>query len=390
LGADYVKDNYYNYGAAAGDVSGGTGQGNVNTPIHNAVVGDKINYYNEDYVSSGGAFAQAEYSKKNLTVFTTVSASDLGLKRTDFFNYLNSDPNRTSPSVNFFTYQAKAGANYNINSQMNIFANIGYLTKPPYYGNVFEDYTNIINKSAITEKSFSYELGYGYKTSSFSANLNLYRTSYMDKAQVDQVTDPNTGQLYEINISGLNEMHQGAELELKYRPIKEIILGGTLSLGDWYYSSNSGPAAAYDNTGALVVGSSRPSVPIKGLKLGDAAQTTAAVIADFYVLPQLKVGSIFNYWGNYTAYVPFTDIPSANIQPYKIPDYATWDLNASLKFKMAGFDAILSGTVNNLLNTKFISDASDDGPKGVFGQASTVGVYYGLGRTFTTGLKIKF
>jgi iron complex outermembrane recepter protein len=392
LGANYVSYNYNNFGAAPGNLGGGSAEGNINQPIDNVVVGGKINYYNEDYVSSGGLFAQAEYAKKDFTAFVTLSGSDQSIKRADFFNYLNSDPAQTSPSVNYLTYQAKVGANYNINSQMNVFANIGYLTKPPYYGNIFEGYTNQINKNAVTEKSFSYELGYGYKTSTFSANLNLYRTSYMDRAEEDPAYTSTAE--YTINISGVNELHQGAELELKYKPIKEILLGGSLSLGDWYYSSNSGPAYAYDNTGAVV--SSKPSVALKGLKLGDAAQTTFAGIAEFYLVKDLKFGAIFNYWGNYTAYVPFTDIPnSGNIQPYKIPNFATWDLSASLHFKMAGFDSELIGTINNLLNTKYISDAEDTGGSNgsagtAFGQAGNVLVYYGLGRTFTTGLKVKF
>ncbi len=42
------------------NVSGG---GDINNPTHLAVVGDKIGYYNKDWVQSEGAFAQAEYSK---------------------------------------------------------------------------------------------------------------------------------------------------------------------------------------------------------------------------------------------------------------------------------------------------------------------------------------
>jgi iron complex outermembrane receptor protein len=54
---------------------------------------------------------------------------------------------------------------------------------------------------------------------------------------------------------------------------------------------------------------------------------------------------------------------------------------------MAGFDASLIATVDNLLNTKYISDAEDTYAQGL---ASNVNVYYGLGRVFTTGLKVKF
>jgi outer membrane receptor for ferrienterochelin and colicin len=348
-------------------------------------VGDKISYYNVDYVESAGAFAQAEYTKKNFTAVITLSGTESADKRTDYFNYLNNDPNQTTPYVNFFTYQAKGGLNYNLTSQMNIFANVGYLTKPPYFGNVFEDYTNQINKNTVNEKLFSYELGYGYKTKEFSAKINLYRTSYMDRSFSSSYQDPTTNALYSANISGVSELHQGAELELKYRPLRQIDIGGMLSLGDWYYNSNAGPATAYNNQNQ-VVGTIK-EVYLNGMKIGDAAQTTAAGFADFYIVPQFKVGVIYNYYGNYTSYVPFQNITSPDLHPYKIPDYSVWALNGVWKFKMAGFDASLIGTVNNLLNTKYISDSEDYYGKG---QASGVDVYYGLGRIFTTGLKVKF
>jgi iron complex outermembrane receptor protein len=380
LGADYVEFNF------SGTPALGSAGGNINNPIYHAVVGDKIYYYNKDYVESGGVFAQAEYSKKDLTAFVTLSGSENADKRVDYFTYLNSDPNQTSPWVNFTTIQAKTGANYNINSEMNIFANIGYLTKPPYFGNVFENFTNQINKSAINEKLFSYELGYGYKISGFSVNLNLYRTSYMDRAFASTYADQATNQLYTANISGVGELHQGAELELKYRPVKEILIGGMLSLGDWYYNSNAGPVTVFNNQHAVVA--TVPEVDLKGEKVGGAAQTTAAAFADFTVVPQLKIGVTWNFYGNYTSFVPFQNYTSPGIQPYKIPDFSLWSLNGVFKFKMAGFDSELIATVNNLLNTKYISDAEEDGP--TFGQPSDAVVYYGLGRIFTTGLKVKF
>jgi len=379
LGADYALYNYY------GNPALGTSGGNINNPIDRAVVGDKIYFYNKDFVQSEGAFAQAEYSKDDFTAFVTLSGSENGDKRMDYFNYLNSDPNQTTPYVNFFTYQAKIGANYNINSQMNVFANIGYLTKPPYFGNVFEDFTNQINKQAVNEKLFSYELGWGYKISGFSAKVNLYRTQYSDRAFATPYPDPVTGQIYSVNLSGVDELHQGAELELRYRPLREISVGGMLSLGDWYYNKNAGPATVF-NTQNQPVGTVK-EVLLNGMKVGDAAQTTAAAFMDVYVMPQIKIGVTWNYYGNYTAFVPFQNITSAGLHPYIIPNYSLWALNGVWKFKMAGFDSELIATVNNLLNTKYIADAED---YSATGQASDATVYYGLGRVFTTGLKVKF
>jgi iron complex outermembrane receptor protein len=380
LGANYVLDQY------GGSAAQGTAGGNINDPTHLAVVGDKISYYNEDYVESESAFAQAEYSKKNFTAFVTLTGADNGQKRSDFFNYLNSDPLQTTPYVFYSSYQAKGGANYNINSQMNLYANIGYLTKPPYYETVFENFTNQINKGAVDEKLFSYELGYGFKTSQFTAKVDLYRTAYKDRTDNSSFYDAVTNQLYSANVTGVDELHQGAEIVLQWRPIKELMFRGMASLGDYHYTNNPGPVQVYDSQ-EKPVGQPIPKIYLDNEKIGDAPQTTASLSTDITLLPQLTVGATYNFFGNYTANVPFQDYTQANLHPYKVPDYSLLALNGVWRFKMAGFDASLIGTVTNLLNSKYISDATDNGATGL---ASNAEVYYGLGRVFTTGLKVKF
>lgn len=368
LGADYALD-----------------QADVNTPNHRALVGDKVGYYNRDFVESGGVFAQAEYSKKDFSLFITLSGSGEGDKRADYFTYLNSDPTQTSGWQRFFTYQAKTGANYNINDHMNVFANIGYMTKPPYFDNVFEKFTNQVNDKTIPEKLFSYELGYGYKTAGFGAKLNLYRTSYMDKSFSNSYTDIATNQLFGVNISGVNELHQGVELELNSRPSRLVDLRGMLSIGDWYYTSNAGPATAY-NAQHQAIGTLK-EVYLKNLKVGNAAQTTGSLGAEINLLHDLKIGADYFYYGNYHSYFLFTNLTKPGLNPWVIPNYSIWNLNAVFKFKIAGLNSLLIGNVQNLLDTKYISDSFDTYASG---DPNQVLVYYGLGRTFTTTLKINF
>jgi len=388
LGADYVLNKYTANPAA------GTGGGDINNPVHRAVVGDKIAYYNKDYVNTEAAFVQAEYSKNSkFSAFITLSGSGNNDKRKDYFNYLNSDPNQTSRWVSFFTYQAKGGANYNINSEMNVFANVGFITKPPFFGTVYQNFTNQINTGAVSEKLLSYELGYGYKISTFSAKLNVYRTNYKDETLTSNYFDNTTNQIYTVNVTGVAEIHQGVELELKYRPIKEISLQGMVSVGDYYYSQNAGPASVYNSSQTLI--GTVNQVLLKNQKVGDAPQTTAGFNLEVSVLPQLKLGATYNYFANYTSNFTFSNLTQANLtkygltsfHPYALPDYSLLSLNAVLKFKIAGLDGSFIGTVNNVANTKYISDALD---ANALGQASGLSVYYGLGRTFTTGVKIKF
>jgi outer membrane receptor for Fe3+-dicitrate len=213
----------------------------------------------------------------------------------------------------------------------------------------------------------------------------LYRTSYTDRAFASTFPDPATQALYTANISGVGELHQGAEVEIKYRPAKEVVIGGSVSLGDFHYTNNAGPVVVFNSQQKAI--DTVKTVYLKGEKVGDVAQTTMAAFADIYVVPQLKIGVIVNFYGNYTSYVPFQNYTSPNLTPYIVPNFATWDLNGVFKFKMAGFNAELLATVNNLLNTKYIADSEDYNGKGL---ASGVDVYYGLGRVFTTGLKVKF
>ncbi|WP_158796894.1 TonB-dependent receptor domain-containing protein [Pedobacter sp. L105] len=379
LGADYVLDKY------KGSAALGTSGGDINNPLHRAVVGDKIDYYNKDYVASGGAFMQTEYSKKDFSVFVTLSGTGSGDKRTDLFNYLNSDPNQSSRYVNFFTYQAKGGANYNLNSQMNLFANVGYITKPPYFDNVFEKFTNKINDGTVPEKLLSYELGYGFKSSMFTAKLNLYRTLYKDESFSNSYSDATTLQLYSVNITGVTEMHQGAELELKLRPVKDVTIGGMLSVGDWYYTKDAGPATVYNNQQQVVTTLNK--VYLKDIKVGDAPQTTAALSLDVNVMPQLKLGANYFYTANYTSNFLFTNLTIPGLTPYKIPNNSLVNLNAVFRFKIAGLDASFIANVMNVFNRKYISDGYD---ANATGQAANINAYYGIGRTFTTGLKIKF
>jgi len=364
-------------------------------PTQHSYTGDKFGFYNVDDIISGGAYGQAEYSKDNLTAFVTASGTDSRYQRNDYYTYKNGDPLQHSPWVNFFTYQAKGGANYNINDQMNVFANVGYITKPPYFDAVFVNFTDFVNKNTVTEKLFSYELGYGFKASGFSANLNFYRSNYMDRAFTQAVTDPTTNIQYAINIQGVNEMHQGGELEFKYRPVKEVTLKGSVSIGDWYYTNDTGPVSAF-NDQQQQVGATKASIPLKGMKIGDAPQTQGYFGLDLDVLPELRIGGDYFYYGNYTADYNFYLVNAPGLHPYKIPNYNLFNLNAVFKFKLAGLDASLIGNVVNVLDTKYFSDALDGGSASSTtgtapnGNPNNVTAYYGYGRHFSTTLKVKF
>jgi iron complex outermembrane receptor protein len=403
FGSSYIQDTY--------TVKSGVATGNINNPNNQASFGQK---FNNDYtydVLSEGAYAQAEYNKNNFTAFLTVSGSNTSNRRIDYFNY--TPGNQDSKWVNFLGYQAKGGANYNIDAQNNIYANIGYIQRAPLVGSLYLNKNNTVNTGAVPEKLFDYELGYGFTSAQFSADVNAFRTSYRDRSQVFSLQDPNNSNnpVY-ANVSGLNEMHEGIEANAKYRPVQGVVLGGMLSVGDNYYTSNTGAAQITTEDGSATKNIS--SLLLKGLKIGDpgssvtggpsatSAQTTAGGTLDVKVLSQVTLGAEYLYYCNYYAAYNPSKITFQGYQPYKIPNVGTLDLDVVFHFKMAGFDAEFVGNVYNVLGTKYISDAYESNPTqgattaarigGIpaTGTVPTIGVNYGAPRFYMTTLKINF
>ena len=142
----------------------------------------------DGYAMSEGVFAQAEYNKDKLSAFLAGSISNTGYWRYDRFYY--DKQHAESETVNFIGYTVKGGANYNLNEYHNVFANVGYISRAPFFsGGAFlqSATSNATNPDAVNEKIFSFELGYGFRSPYFTANLNVYHTQWFDKTNAASV-----------------------------------------------------------------------------------------------------------------------------------------------------------------------------------------------------------
>ncbi len=376
LGAEYVLNS-----------------GNVNNPNFRAQNGDKIGFYNDGIVGWGGGFLQAEYKTGPLAAFVSLAASNTSYKRIDYFRYLESDPLRESERVNFFGYQAKGGANYNLNENHNVFANIGYFEKAPFFNAVFINNQNIPNVNAENEKILSYELGYGYRSSKLSGNVNLYRTTWKDRSFTRSIPGQDGTPVY-ANLLGVDALHQGIEVDFRYEPIRRVALTGMVSVGDWTWLNNLDQVEVFDQNQTRV-GTVGP-ITMAGLKVGDAPQTTAALGLDINLTDDFKIGADYNYYANFHSdFNPTALQENRANDPWKVPNYSLLDLTGVFKFKFAGLNASLIGNVNNVFDTEYISDALSNYTRATSDQpyvsnASNTWVYFGTGRSWTTTLRINF
>jgi outer membrane cobalamin receptor len=318
---------------------------NYNQPLK---VGDTYFRDYEGSVVRGGLFAQLEYSKNDLSAFLSTAVSNTTYGRKDFINYAPSDPNRESEKADFLGYSAKGGANYNLDDTNNVFANIGYFSKAPFLtGNVFlSKVSTELNADAINEKVFSAELGYGYRSSSFSANVNVYRTSWLDKSYAGSIQHPTIqGERLEYNIAGLDALHQGIELDFSYNLTDDLRITGMASLGDWKWVSDAS-GEIVDESGAS---EGTKEVFIKDLKVSDAAQTTFALGINYNLLPKTTIALDYNYAGDIYAKYDITrrDDDTYREDSWKMPNYNLLDLNLVHGFNIGDFDAKLTANMNN-------------------------------------------
>ena len=104
---------------------------------------------------------------------------------------------------------------------------------------------------------------------------------------------------YYMNMTGVNALHKGIELDVKITPLSWLELTGMFSLGDWKWDSNA-TGYAYDAHGnaltsegtTTTVGAAdhaNAKINLKGVRVGGSAQTTAAIGATFKIGKSIRV-----------------------------------------------------------------------------------------------------
>ena len=360
---------------------------NVNNPNAALSVGDKMGYNNDGEVGWLGFFGQLEYGIDNFNAFVSTSVQKTSYQRIEYFLYdLSTEAGRdlaTSDKINLNGYSIKGGANFKLDDVQNVFANIGYFERPAIFTAVFNGYNNTkINADAENEKVFSMELGYGLRGEKLAANVNLYRTQWNDRTFTRNIraTEPGAED-YTANLLGVNALHQGVEFDFTYKHSAKLNFTGMLSLGDWKWDNDLDNVPVFDENQNEV---DRISLPIQGLRVSDAAQTTAALGMLYKFWDRTSLTLDYNYFADLYARIDVLDYANASTRPtdsWKAPNYSTMDASLRHGFKLGEFDTTLTFRVNNLFDTEYIADAID---------ASDPLVYFGFGRTFSLSAKIKF
>ncbi|MFD0834540.1 TonB-dependent receptor [Mariniflexile aquimaris] len=358
--------------------------------FHNTPRSQRIGYDNPENIRYIGGFGQLEYAKDNLSAFVQGAYSTQSNQRFDYFNYVKG--NEKSEKVTNDGYNVKAGANYNINEQHNVFVNAGHYSRQPYQDNMFLNFRNVVNPLLTNEKITGFEGGYGFRGNTFAANVNVYHTTWADRVVSGSLS---TGDGF-YQYQGVTQLHQGVEIDFTYKPTSELMFKGFASFGDWKYDGNASQTVYDDNQNVVAEGD---PLYLDGTKVGDAAQTSYGLGGRYEFLKGFSIDADwYSYDDLYAAFAPTdSEFSTANNRgSVKLPSYSLLDAGLTYDWRINdNYGLVLRLNVNNVLDEEYIAESltnihAGTGDATYKGVSTSNQVYFGYGRTWNFSMRLKF
>ncbi|MGR3812065.1 TonB-dependent receptor [Jiulongibacter sp. NS-SX5] len=361
------------------------------SPFNNTGLnGPKIDYYNIGYVGWQGVNGLLEYTNSRITAVVQAGASNQSFQREDLFDQPQLP---LSEKKNVGGGYVKGGANFNITSKSNVFFNAGFISRQPNFDAVFPNFANYVNEDLQNETIQSLELGYGFIGDNLTLNINAYSTNwgnrFISRSLFNSQGDAGTAQFSDIDVR-----HNGIEVEALYKPTDKLSVQAMASLGDWRYTKDFNAQIFDANQQPIGEG----TLYLKDAKVGDAAQTTAALNVDYKVAKALSVDLGYRFVDGLYADYSIADSQFANPDndgALKLPSYSLVDAGVTARFDLFGNEASIRLNVNNLFDTLYISE-SETNIQAESGSATWNGidvrnsVWFGFGRTWNTSLRYRF
>ena len=286
-------------------------------------------------------------------------------------------------------FTVKSGVNYNLNEFSNVFVNFGYLSKATRFNNVIAQ-NNTFLERIENEIVKAAEIGYTYQRSKFAINLNAYYTRWDNKPVQpirERDVDENNFTGY---ISGIYALHKGVEMDFVYKPLKNLEIQGLASIGDWQWDSEA-EVYFYDESGEYAY---TYSFDASGIHVGDAAQTQFAGSIRYEPIDRFYLKGKFTMFERYYSDFNPSSLKTESTESWMIPEYSLLDFHIGYRFYIADYSIAWSFNLLNAMNEIYISDATNNDTYNDYIEedfdAKSATVFFGMGRRFTTSVKLSF
>jgi iron complex outermembrane receptor protein len=403
--------------------------------------GDKIDYHNDAFVQWGGLFGQVEYKKNKWKSFASLSVARTGYRRVDYFlpkvievdgeqiavgyeligntHILTPDTvvhngqiyTPESEGLEFQntgwtwrnTFTVKTGVKYEISRSSGVFVNVGYLDKAPLFNQVYNTANELLN-NIENEKIRSAEAGWNFQHKVVAANVNVYYTKWKNKPYTNGLNVPNPidpTETISTNVQGMGARHMGVELDFALKVTKKLTIEGLMSIGDWIWTTGD-TLDIFDDNGNRVFNLNGTPYTVaydaKGVHVNDAAQIQWGGMIRYDITKSSYIKTRYTWFDkNYARFDPFSlNGANAGRDSWQLPSYGSLELHLGGSFKVKTVQIEVRGSVFNLLNDRFITDAFNNDANGLYNQddngfdVNSATVHFGQPRWFNLSTTITF
>ena len=365
-------------------------------------LGDIIAYHNETTVDWLGGFVQGAYASGPLSAYGMGGVSSIAYTYQDHFTVAD----EVIEADAIITTQFKGGAMYDITDGISVFGNFGIVEKPPIMDNVIY-FDGTVASDPANEKFVSSEAGVSYSSGLGAVKVSAYSTDWKDRNLTKSVTSGqgSSGDTDVIFLTGINQKHQGVEVEASTEVLDILRLDAIVSVGTWKFDGDADGNYQEDefNEDGQVIGQTTTpyTYALDGLFVGDQPQTSLALVGTVTPVKGLKLQAVYNqYDDNYSDWSPGareydgSDEDADREQVWEAPGYSKVDLHASYALPISGYDVSLFGHVFNATDAVFVQDAVDHSQYNSYGSkthaAHNAEVFLGTPRYFNVGIAVSF
>ena len=365
-------------------------------------LGDIIAYHNETTVDWLGGFLQGSYSSGPLSAYGMAGVSQIAYTYQDHFTVAD----EVIEADAIITTQFKGGVMYDVADNISVFGNFGIVEKPPIMDNVIY-FDGTVASDPANERFISTEAGVNYSAGNVAVKVSAYSTDWKDRNLTKSVIggQGSSGDTDVIFLSGINQRHQGVEIEASTQILDILRLDVIVSLGSWKFDGDADgnyQEDEFNEEGQVIGQMTTPyTYALDGLYVGDMPQTSYALVGTLTPISGLKLQAIYNqYDDNYSDWSPGareydgSDADADREQVWKAPGYSKVDLHASYALPVSGYDVSLFAHVFNALDATYVQDAVDHSQYNSYGSkihaAHNAEVFLGTPRYFNVGIAVSF
>lgn len=211
-------------------------------------------HYGHDYditIRRASAWSQAVFKFNKFDYFIAAELSQTSFWRTGLVRsglYPNNSFGKSTVN-NFTNYAFKGGITYKLNGRNYFFLNGSYLTRAPFFENVYiaPRTRDFIQDNTTSETIFSTEGGYVLNSPKIRMKIAGFYTQFDNQLNVMTFYHDEVRNFVNYALSNIDKAHYGGEFGIEAKLVPNVTVNAAASIGRYYYTSRQNAIVTVDN-----------------------------------------------------------------------------------------------------------------------------------------------